>query len=82
MRLSTDQRQSTGMQTARSYGGADHRERREVIMRSREDLKQMTQTPSLSPRSSLVKRSATKLCVEGSITASCEIDKRKESEHD
>lgn len=29
-----------------------------------------------------MKRSATKLCVEGSITAPCEINKRKESEHD
>lgn len=36
MRLSTDQRKWTGVQTARSYGGADHRERREAIMRSRE----------------------------------------------
>jgi hypothetical protein len=51
-------------------------------MRSRECLKQFKQTTSLSPRRSLVKRSATKLCVEGSIAASCEINKRNESERD
>jgi hypothetical protein len=32
MRLSTDQRQSTGTQAARSYGGADHTERGDMML--------------------------------------------------
>jgi hypothetical protein len=47
---------------------ASHREKRSAIT-------------SCSPRRSLLKRSATELCVKASITASCEINKRKESEH-
>jgi hypothetical protein len=51
-------------------------------MRSREYLEQFKQTTSLSPRRSRVKLERHQLCVAGSVTTSCEITNRKESEHD
>jgi hypothetical protein len=50
-------------------------------MTSPEHLKQLKQTTSLSPRRPR-EAERYRLRVKGSITASCEINKRKESEHD
>jgi hypothetical protein len=51
-------------------------------MTSPEHLKQLKQTTSLSPRRPRDAERYTGLRVRGSITASCEINKRKENEHD